>query len=232
MVKAVKVINRKSTKEGQKNPCRPKQQLYFRLNWEWKGLKLVGISTQTSNTLATFHFDFSDQSGTMVPSLFSPPAQPIFLPTPTGPKVFRRMNFSRIEKENREPQGFCKEEKKKEEFGDIKREYWLLSAPQKEHPAARAKEPSHLLPAHQEPPSQSRVEPHMAPHHVPLLSVSSLFFSEWVPPLQGWKSLPCELSHRSAMRPSLQLRCHRHDSGHPAPVTPHTSQMIRGVFLT
>lgn len=70
----------------------------------------------------------------------------------------------------------------------------------------------------------------MAPHRVPLLSVSSLFFSEWVPPLQGWKSLPCELSHRSAMQPSLQLCCHRHDSGHPAPVAPHMSQMIVGFF--
>lgn len=141
------------------------------------------------------------------------------------------MNFSRTGKENRELQGFCKEEKKKRNLGISKgSEYRLLSTPQKEHPAAWAKEPSHPLPAHQEPSSQTRVAPPMVPHHVPLLSVSSLFFPEWVPPLQGWKSLPCELSHRSAMQPSLQLCCHRHDSGRPAPVTPHTSQMIVGFF--
>lgn len=105
-----------------------------------------------------------------------------------------------------------------------------LSVPQEEHLAAWAKKPSCLLPAHQEPPSQSRVEPCMTTHRVPVLSVCSPDFSERVPPLQGWKSLPCELSHRSAMQPSLQLCCHRHDSGHPAPVTPHTSQMIG--FLT
>lgn len=49
-----------------------KQQLCFRLNWEWKVSKLVGISTQTTNFLAASNFDSPDQLGTMVPLLISP----------------------------------------------------------------------------------------------------------------------------------------------------------------
>lgn len=113
--------------------------------------------------------------------------------------------------------------KKKRNLGIPKgSEYWSLSAPQEEHLAAQAKDTSSLLPADQELPGQSRAEPCIATDCIPLLFLCSMAFSEWVSLLlQGWKSLPCELSHCSARQPPLQLRCHRHDSGRPAPVTPH-----------
>lgn len=105
-----------------------------------------------------------------------------------------------------------------------------LGAPQEEHLAAQAKEPSCLPPACQEPPSQSRAEPCTA-HNICRSSPCALRnFLIWSSPLQGSKSLPFELSCHSAMQPSLQLCCYRLDSGHPAPVTSLMSQMFR--FLT
>lgn len=60
---------------------------------------------------------------------------------------------------------------------------------------------------------------HIYTLHTCLLHV----FSNFLPCLTGGKPLPCELSHHYAMQWPLQLCCHRHDSGCPAPVTPHKS---------
>lgn len=189
-VKAVKITNIESAKEGKENPRLPKQQLCFRLNWEWEGSKRVSISTQTSKSLAPFNIDSPDQLGTMVPLLFSPFYSQFSFPPQQDLKDFRnlkelkrRMNFSRIRKQNRGLQGFC-EEGKKVNLGIPKANaHQSASAPQEEHLAAR--EPGRLLPAHQDPPGQSRGEPRTATHRVPACSLCSPAFSECVPPFAG-----------------------------------------------
>lgn len=166
----------------------------------------------------------------MVPLLFSPFYSQFFFPPQQDLKDFRnlkelkrRMNFSRIRKQNRGLQGFC-EEGKKSEFGGYQKQmhisqrallrrnvllhgslvacFQLTRMPLAKAERSHARPPIECLPA---------------PYALRL-------FPSVCPPSQGWESLPCELSHRSAMQPSLQLCCHRHDSGHPALVTPHTSQ--------